>query len=699
MNPGRHFRRYRAYLSGMLFTLSVLSFLQLSSPAYSQSYRIQATPGLLIPLAGDRETFGIGGGGSVRLNAELNRLLAPWGGIQLLSIPPSSSSIDNSLLLTAAGGGLGLYSFPLPRVKVGASTGGGIYAGSYGSGEDALPTGNLYWQADAHVGFRISPGFTISAGGTYMDLRQETGSLYRGLSLTLSADFGIRSKSSEGRALLESADLVPVYPLLSREYEDREFGKVTIRNAESAEIRNVKVYFSVDGYTSSARLCGQTEYLPKNGEITFPLYASFSDQVMRVTEDLRTTGEVRIEYELLGEPRSSRGETTVSLHHRNAFTWEDPRILASFVSPNDQALLDLSKHVAGLVRSETRSEVDSNLQYALALFEGLKISGIAWSEDPQTPYREMHHNRNRVDYVQYPHQTISYRGGDSDDMAVLYAAAVESVGVPAALIPLEEDVLVAIKMASPEAVVRSFFTEAGEFLFIEGEAWIPVKISLLRDGFLRAWSEGARMVREEPEIEKNLYRLEDAWRKYPAAGVPDIRSTARKPEEEQVVRSFKNLVALVVEREVAPKAESRRRSFGPDGGTGRQRNALGVLYARYGVYEKALEEFREAADAGYRRAHINIGNVAFLLGEYETALNWYERVNEQYPDNPAAVIGLARTYYELDQYDQADFYFDIATQMEPELADRYSYLSARVGGTIARASAAMDRLGDMLWDE
>ncbi|MFO7788335.1 MAG: hypothetical protein R6W87_11310, partial [Halospina sp.] len=47
-------------------------------------------------------------------------------------------------------------------------------------------------------------------------------------------------------------------------------------------------------------------------------------------------------------------------------------------------------------------------------------------------------------------------------------------------------------------------------------------------------------------------------------------------------------------------------------------------------------------------------------------------------------------YYELDRYDEADFYFDTATEMEPEFADRYSYLSARVGGSTARASAAMD---------
>jgi len=229
--------------------------------------------------------------------------------------------------------------------------------------------------------------------------------------------------------------------------------------------------------------------------------------------------------------------------------------------------------------------------------------------------------------------------------------------------------------------------------------WIPVRMSMLREGFLRAWSEGARLVGQEENLEGKLFTLDEAWRNYPPAGVPEIRATAGKPQEEQVMRAFNSLVNLVVEREVSPKAERMREAFGSDGGTGRQRNALGVLYARYGVYEKALIEFQAAAEVGYDRAHINIGNIAFLLKDYETALTWYRRVEEEYPSNPTVLISLARTYYELDRFDEADSYFKQASQSRPEFAERFSYLAARVIGSVARASAAMDRLGDMLWEE
>jgi tetratricopeptide (TPR) repeat protein len=163
--------------------------------------------------------------------------------------------------------------------------------------------------------------------------------------------------------------------------------------------------------------------------------------------------------------------------------------------------------------------------------------------------------------------------------------------------------------------------------------------------------------------------------------------------------AFDNAVSLVVAKEVAPRAERMRLSFGADGGTGRQRNSLGVLYARYGMYAEALAEFQAAASLGYQSASVNIGNVAFLTGDYKTAAAWFERAAKDRPEDVSAIIGLARSLYELDRYEEADEMFRRATDYMPELAERYGYLSAKLTGTTARASAVMDRGGGMLWDD
>ncbi|MBU0926604.1 MAG: tetratricopeptide repeat protein [Spirochaetes bacterium] len=685
------------------FAFAALAAIVAAASAGAQDVRIRVAPDILIPIA-DSDTFGLGGGGSFVMDMDVLGFMAPYLGADIRYVSPASSDSSGSLMLASGGLGLGVFAFPLPRIKIGASGGSGIYVGSYTdpSGDPQM-SGNVFWKAGAELGYRVSPSFTISAGASYIDLLNKVeglvGSFYKGVSVSLVADIGLGSKNSEGRAALQSSESTPVYPIVAFDYAKGPFGAVSIRNAETAEIRDVEIWFRAEGYTAGPVLCAKVPYLGKGGVTSAPLLADFSDQVMSVTENVKVRGEVQISYTLLGEPRTAKAETTISIMHRNALTWADPKILASFVSPNDPAVLDSSKFLAGVIRSKARMELDSNLQYALGIFEGLRLTGIAWTADPQTPYARMRSAPTEVDYVQYPYQTIAYRGGDSDDIAALYAAELESVGVPAALLPLDAEVLVAFKMTGAEAATKSSFSDSGDFIFVDGEAWAPVKVSALREGFLRAWSEGAALVKSTPNARERFYKLADAWRRYPPAGVPGITAATKKPSEDQVRAAFDNAVSLVVAKEVTPRAERMKLSFGPDGGTGRQRNSLGVLYARYGMYAQALAEFQAAARLGHESAAVNIGNVAFLTGDYKTAAAWFEKATADRPEDVAAIIGLARSLYELDRYEEADALFRKATDYIPELAERYGYLSAKLTGSTARASAVMDRGGGMLWDD
>lgn len=668
------------------------------APVVAQDVRVRLAPDLLIPLS-DTDTFGLGGGGSCVMDMDVLGFLAPYVGADIRFVAPSASDLDGSLMLASGGIGLGFFSFPLPRLKIGASGGSGIYIGSYSSGTDTTMTGNVFWRIGAEFGYRLSPSLTVSAAASYIDFLRLSDSFYRGLAVSIVADMGFSSKSAEGRASLQSSDSMPVYPILAVDYAKEAFGSVTVRNAESAEIRDVEIWFHAEGYTSGPILCAKVPYLPKNAVTSAPLLASFSDQVMTVTENVHVRGEISIFYTLLGEARTAKAETTISIMNRNALTWTDPGILASFVSPNDPAVLDSSKFVAGIVREKSLQELDSNLQYALGLFEGLRISGIAWAADPQTPYARLRNAPSDVDYVQYPYQTIAYRGGDSDDLAVLYAAELESIGVPAALIPLDGEVLAAFRMSRDESTTKGSFSNASDFIFLDGEAWVPLRVSLLREGFLRAWSAGAALVKSTAGSRERFFRLSDAWQRFPPAGVPGILASTRKPAEDQVRSAFENAVSLVVAKEVLPRAERMRTAFDAGGGTGRQHSSLGVLYARYGLYAEALAEFQEAAKLGYDKAAVNIGNVAFLMQDFKTASAWFEKATGDAPSDVAAIIGLARTLYELDRYDEADTLFRKATNLMPELAERYGYLSARLSGSAARASAVMDRGGGMLWDD
>lgn len=659
----------------------------------AQDMRVRFSPSFALPLA-DAAEFGVGGGAGISLDWEFMGMFAPYLGLDAMFMGMKNDSV---LSLSSGGAGVSAFMYPVPRLKLALSAGGGAYVGSYESLAGNILTGNLFWRAGAELGYRVRPSMTLSAMASYLDYRRQADSFWTGLSLALTVNLSL-SGSGLGNVTLQDSASAPVFPTVAADYAKRPFGSVTIRNGESAEIRNVEVWFSSAGYTSSPILCASFPYLGKGKSAQAPLTANFGEAVLGITEALKVRGEVSVRYELLGEKRASSGEITISFQHRNAITWTDPRILASFASPNDPAVLDLSKFVAGVVRSRTRTELDSNLQYALGLFEGIRLGGTAWVADPQTPYARMKASPDSVDYVQYPYQTLAYRSGDSDDLAVLYAAALESVGVPAALVPLDGEVLVAFKMSRDESTTRGTFSEASDFIFIDGEAWAPVRVTLLREGFLRAWTEGAAAMRSAGAGQR-FFRLADAWRLFAPIGLPGVASAAKKPSEEAVAVVFENAVNLVVAKEVGPRVERMRSGFGAGGPTGRQYNSLGILYARYGLYEEAREAFQSAASLSYAGAFVNLGNVAFLLGDYPVAETWFRKASSLTPDDPAVIIGLARTMYELDRYEEADALFKRAILLMPDLASRYGYLSASIGGSSSRASAVAERGGGMLWDE
>ena len=56
-----------------------------------------------------------------------------------------------------------------------------------------------------------------------------------------------------------------------------------------------------------------------------------------------------------------------------------------------------------------------------------------------------------------------------------------------------------------------------------------------------------------------------------------------------------------------------------------------------------------------------MGNIKFLKGEYTEALRYYEQAADMKPENPLVVAGLARTKFELEQFESAQDEFQRLT--------------------------------------
>jgi tetratricopeptide (TPR) repeat protein len=104
-------------------------------------------------------------------------------------------------------------------------------------------------------------------------------------------------------------------------------------------------------------------------------------------------------------------------------------------------------------------------------------------------------------------------------------------------------------------------------------------------------------------------------------------------------------------------------------------NALGVLYARYGMVQKAGQTFgRILAVREFLPALLNMGNLAFLAGDFESALGFCGRALALSPRNDQALLTAARIHRELENYGAVRDFYGRLKAVNPALAAEYGFL-------------------------
>ncbi len=679
-------RMKRARLVGrLLFTLALLPP-EISAEA---QWALKVDPILLIPFDNPSgvvkngqsvDLYSMGYGVGVTANMSLAGFVSPFVSVDVTNIPLNGVT-GSSLLSEQLGGGVSVFAYPLPRLVTSIGIGGGAGFTTFTS-SDASGLGGVapYWKAVSEVGYRFAPGFHLSGLAGYTQILGTQAPIFKGFTAGVRLDIGLDFLGGgESTVALNVTKQNVIFPITYYKSAQTPLATVRLVNNDAAELRDVKVTFTAGAYTSRATPCGQYDILLHGAGVDVPIYAAFNDKVLGFTESTKVQGEIRVEYRILDARRTATKAVTLVFNNRNSAIWNDTRVVGAFVSPQDPVMLELSKYVAGLVRVRAIPEIDKALQYGMGVFEGLRVYGLVWNADPSAPYAQVRNDTSRLAYIQYPAQTLSFKSGDSDALALTVAEALESIAVPAAIAAFPDDVIVAFPLDMGEAQAKATFANQGNFIFDQGTVWVPLRASLIRDGFLRAWEAGAELWRSTPlESRPPLVRVEQAWKEFsPVPVASDFKPL--KPTEDAINQAFDSVLSRFAQSEVEPKIARIMAGVTGDP-TGTQANSLGVVYAQYGFYDRAKEQFQKAVSLGYNQAVINLANIAFIKKDFEQASRGFQEALESRPDNKNVLLGLARSRYELGDYDAANSLFLKVKTLDPALAERYSYLAAKVGG-------------------
>ncbi len=593
-------------------------------------------------------------------------------------------------------------------------------AGYYGglAGDTSGSASGLAFGGAGGMKFLLSSRMAVELSGGYDSY---TG-LYDGLSISLGSTIRL---SGSGNGAIPLADFQPatggtlldgyirftdleldrVFPVLYKYYDDHPMGRATVKNEGSRKVEDVEVRFSMKQFMDAPKLSARIEKLDPGEERQIDIYALFTEQILTVTEGAKVAAEISADYKVpsRGGRGGSDGEVvTLDTYNRNSLRWDDDAKIAAFVTARDEEVQRFARNNASIVEDRGVKALPRELQLAMVFLEAMKAHRCTYVVDPSSSYSELSQDGGAIDTVQFPRQTLQYKAGDCDDLSAAYAALLESAGVSTAFITVPGHIYTAFKIDMSEGEAMRTFSRPGDLIITgDGDVWIPVETTILGDGFLAAWAEGGSQWRKHhPEGAAQLIPTAEAWRTYEpvAFGVSDYEVDI--PLRDDVEAGFGSEFDRFVNREISGREESLLSRLRQRSSDARLRNQLGVLYARYGRYADAEEQFRiSVRGRDYVPGFINLGNISYLNENYTGAREAYSRALKIDGDNKTALLGMARVSYAAEDYAAAEDAYSELGAIDPELAERFAYLASGSSGDSGRASEAAQIHSTMVWEE
>ncbi len=583
-------------------------------------------------------------------------------------LPVDTIEVDGNITEVTALLGAALGFRPAPRFSIRGYLDAGAAFGSVGE------EGAAYGVVRTGVDFNLDLTDSLAA-------HIETGGMYKfGLAGGIEAGLGVRyrfpapkQKPGTVRKYLEyySLETTAVFPSLRYQYEESPIGYASIKNTGRKPLTDLRASFIISQYMDFPKECMRIDRLEPGQSLRIPLYALFNDTILNITEATKVSGRILVEHDGIEESQS----TTVLVYDRNALTWSDDRKAAAFVSSKDPWVMDLTGNIVAIVMPAANGEVPKNLQTAIAIHEGLRAYGISYLLSPNRPFAQAVVDTAAVDSLKFPRQTLGFRAGDCADLSVLYASCFEAAGIQTAFVTVPGHILVAADLGITESEAMARGMNPKDIIARDGMVWLPIETTLRNGGFTEAWRKGAEQWRKAAEADAaRLYPVHEAWETYPPVGLPADGSSVRLPAPADVLKGFTAELAVVVTRELSARLEL----LGPPGtgpSSAKVRNGRGVLYAKYGFYAEAVDNFREAARAGSSSALVNLGNLLMLQSDPAGAYAYYVKAAAQLPRNPKLQANLAQAAAACGKKTEAEAALRELRALDPELADRYAYVA------------------------
>jgi hypothetical protein len=303
-------------------------------------------------------------------------------------------------------------------------------------------------------------------------------------------------------------ELVDILPSQIFSLNNQGLGMLELKAKET--IQNIQVNTSLTAISDNTQSLSVITELKKGDTTKIILPITLNNQIVNNLEELTLTLNIDINYNFNDEDATTQVQHQVTIYPRNYFDWRNSEQVVSFITPRDSEIFNLARR---LVRSSKKYEeniIDSRSKQAMLLFNSLSSMGLTYKRDPSlgsgsSKRLSSKSPANDFDYVLFPSETLSHEGGDCEDLVILYASLLESLGIETALISIPDHILLMYNTGKTTEQVDNYKKEYNEVFNMHGTVWIPIEVTKIENSFVQAWEAGAnRLNQAQAKNKKNV---------------------------------------------------------------------------------------------------------------------------------------------------------------------------------------------------
>lgn len=309
--------------------------------------------------------------------------------------------------------------------------------------------------------------------------------------LNLTFNFKLNTKFEQRIKVLDVEVKQDIFPALTEEYLDKPVAVAKVVNLTD-KIVSVKPAIKISGINKDIIQLGNF-HISAFDTTEVPVYA-FIPENLKIDKTSLSYADFYF-YTTADEPDDVM-QKPVLINSLNSWDGE-VKNLRYFIKKE----LTFSQNYSRQILSTFKAQLDtlpallSDFYRAKIIFNQI-IKNLTYVSDP----------RIKWDFVQYPSETIKLKGGDCDDLTVLFSSLLESIGIETALVDYRErddvrhvNLLVNTKLSPQQA---NLITENDTKYFIRqndlgyDEVWITIETTSLTD-FDTAWNLGSEIFNDE----------------------------------------------------------------------------------------------------------------------------------------------------------------------------------------------------------